>query len=178
MEFINLKNNYHQLLSYLEDNSYSSSYISRMKACIDWILDHDNDAWTSYCDVLEARIAACSSQSPIVHKVIKAIISAIYRFDLYNEFLSRSRNTTHNLLPTSATDKLNPCYRAIVSRFIEASKIRGLKASTIDSISGNTASFLLSMQDKEKTSLEMISEDDLLKYTLTGNKDRETMAQR
>ena len=156
MEFINLKNNYHQLLSYLEDNSYSSSYISRMKACIDWILDHDNDAWTSYCDVLEARIAACSSQSPIVHKVIKAIISAIYRFDLYNEFLSRSRNTTHNLLPTSATDKLNLCYRAIVSRFIEASKIRGLKASTIDSISGNTASFLLSMQDKGKTSLEMI----------------------
>ena len=146
MEFINLKNNYHQLLSYLEDNSYSSSYISRMKACIDWILDHDNDAWTSYCDVLEARIATCSSQSPIVHKVIKAIISAIYRFDLYNEFPSRSRNTTHKLLPTSATDKLNPCYRAIISRFIEASKIRGLKASTIDSISGNTASFLLSME--------------------------------
>ena len=175
MDFINLKNNYHQLLSYLADNSYSSSYISRMKACIDWILDNDNEAWMSYCDILKARIATYSSQSP---KVIKAIISAIYRFDLYNEFPSRSRNTTHKLLPTSATDKLKPCYLAIISRFIEASKIHGLKASTIDSISGNTASFLLSMQDKGKTSLEMSSEDDLLEYTLTGNKDRETMAQR
>ena len=169
MDFFNLKNNYPQLLSYLEDNSYSSSYISRMKAGIEWILEHDNEPWTSYCDVLEARIAACSSQSPIVHKVIKAIISAIYRFDLYDELPSRSRNSKHKLLPIFATDKLNPCYRSIIDRFIEAARIHGLKASTVDTIRENTACFLLSMQDKGKTSLEMISEDDLLEYTLTGN---------
>lgn len=105
-----------------------------------------------------------------MHKVLKAIISAIYRFDIFDEFPCRIRHTTHLLIPISSTDKLNPEFHAIIERFIEVARNRGLKESTVDSISGNTAAFLLSMQDKEKTSLEMISEDDLLDYMLTGNK--------
>ena len=168
MDLTNLKNNHPQLIRYMEDNGYSSSYISQMKASINWVLKHNNEAWTSYRDILEARIASCPG--PSVRNILSVIINAIYRFVLYGEFPTRCRNTTHKLEPTAATDKLNFGYRAIIGLFIESARKHGLKASTVDSISGNTASFLLFMQDKGKTSLGMITEDDLLEYTLTGNK--------
>ena len=169
MDLTNLKNNHQKLIQHLEDNGYSSNYIKKIKASIAWILKNDNEDWTSYREVLEARIASCPGKS--VHQELRAIVNAIYRFDQLEIYPCGNCNADVKLLSSNdSLHKLNSGYLSLIEQFKAVAKKRGLKSSNVHAMGINCASFLLCMQDKGKTSLDMISEDDLLDYTLTGNK--------
>ena len=100
MKFTRLRENYDELLCYLEKEGYNKSYIRCIKFDIRWVLKNENNkSWQSYIDIYQDRVSKSKSEQ---HKRNKRLsFGVIQQFDIYGEYPSRRIKSLFNIRITS-----------------------------------------------------------------------------
>lgn len=159
MNVQNLRDNYPKLISHLEKNDYSKTYVDRFRREIARMLKYVNvKGWSCYADVyLEYTI---TSQSPDYLRNKRTIIGSIEQFDVHGKFPDGRRR--HALFKRGAYPLLSPEFKSIIDCYGEVERERGKKAATIYTESHNASTFLLALQQKGMDSLNNITEEAVL----------------
>ncbi len=161
MDFQNLHEHHQKLLSYMESNGYSKLYISRFKDEIGWILRNaETKQWASYTDIYLEYTHVPYSKDYLRNK--RTIIGAIEQFDLYGNYPNGRRR--HSLFSRGAYPLLVPEFQELIDFYCEAEEKRGKKNTTINSESHHAASFLLTLQKNGASSLEKITEEQVISF--------------
>ena len=161
MDLQNLREHYEELLSFMESNGYSSTYIQRFRDEINRILaDADSSRWQSYRDVYLEYLKVPHSKDYLRNK--RTIIGALEQFDLFGR-LPDGRHR-HTLFERGSYHLLEPEFQELIDFYRLHEKQRGKKESTIRGESLNTASFLYRMQEQGARSLDEVTEDAVLSF--------------
>ena len=159
MNVQNLRDNYPKLISYMETNGYSKTYVDRFKREIKKILVAvDSKQWSCYTDVYLEYTKTSSSPDYLRNK--RTIIGAIEQFDVFGRYPDGRRR--HKLFKRGAYALLSEEFKSIIDHYCEAEKKRGKKSSTIYTESHNASTFFLSLQQKGMDSLVKITEKAVL----------------
>lgn len=159
MNVQNLRDNYPKLISYMETNGYSKTYVDRFKRELKKILLTVNSKqWSCYTDVYLEYTKTSSSPDYLREKC--TIIGAIEQFDVHGRYPDGRRR--HKLFKRGAYALLSEEFKSIIDYYCEAEKKRGKKDSTIYAESHNASTFFLSLQQKEIDSLDKITEKAVL----------------
>lgn len=168
MDFQNLQKNYQNLLNHLEINKYTSSYITRVRQDIEWILNNTNEKWNSYVDIYYDIISKSNSKNHQRNQ--RVALRAIERFDLYGIYPDRTK--TGGLIKRAAYYKLCPEFKQLMDVYLETEKKRGvLKINTILHNISATSSLLYHIQKRGVHALKNISEDDVLSFFTDEHKN-------
>jgi len=145
MDLQNLKEHHEELLSFMENNGYSSTYIRRFREEINRILAKaDSHDWQSYRDVYLDYLKAPHSKDYLRNK--RTIIGALEQFDDFGRMPDgRSR---HTLFERGSYHLLCSEFRELIDFYRIYEKKRGKKESTIRGEALNAASFLHQMQQR------------------------------
>ena len=161
MDFQNLREHYEELLSFMESNGYSGTYIQRFKDEINRILDGaDSNHWQSYRDIYLDYLKVPHSEHYLRNK--RTIIGALEQFDLFGHLPDGRRR--HTLFERGSYHLLVPEFQELINFYCMYEKQRGKKESTIRGESLNTASFLYQMQEKGAQCLDEVTEDAVLSF--------------
>ena len=159
MNVQNLRDNYPKLISYLENNSYSKTYVDRFKREIKKILGLANsEDWSCYTDVYLEYTK--TPYSPDYLRDKRTIIGAIEQFDIHGRYPDGRRR--HELFERGAYPLLSSEFKSVIDYYCEAEKKRGKKLTTIYTESHNASTFFLSIQQKGIKSLNKITEEAIL----------------
>ncbi len=159
MNVKNLGENYPQLISYMEINDYSKSYIDRFKREIKKILTAaDSKKWSNYTDVYLEYTK--TSHSPDYLRNKRTIIGAIEQFDIYGRYPNGRRR--HELFKRGSYPLLLLEFKSVIDLYCKVEKKRGKKSSTIYTESHNASTFFLSLQQKGIKNLDKITEEAVL----------------
>lgn len=159
MDLQNLKEHHEELLSFMENNGYCSTYICRFRDEINRILaDADSHCWQSYQDVYLEYLKVPHSKDYLRNK--RTIIGALEQFDLFGRFPDGRHR--HTLFERGSYHLLVPEFQELIDFYRVHEIQRGKKESTIRGESLNTASFLYRMQEQGARSLEEVTEDAVL----------------
>jgi integrase len=159
MNVKNLRDNYPKLISYMETNGYSKTYVDRFKQEIKKILAAvDSKKWACYTDVYLEYTK--TSHSPDVLRYKRTIIGAIEQFDVHGRYPNGRRR--HELFERGSYPLLSPEFKSIIDLYCEVEKKRGKKFTTIYTESHNASTFFLSLQKKGINSLEKTTEKAVL----------------
>lgn len=159
MNVQNLQGNYPKLISYMENNGYSKTYVDRFKREITKILVLvDSEDWSCYTDVYWEYTKTPHSPDYLRNK--RTIIGAIEQFDVHSRFPDGRRR--HELFKRGAYPLLSPEFKSVIDYYCEAEKKRGKKVTTIYTESHNASTFFLSLQQKGINSLVKITEEAVL----------------
>lgn len=159
MDLQNLRDNYPRLISYMQTNGYSKSYIDRFKREINKILKAiDSKKWSCYTDVYLEYTR--TSHSPDYLRNKRTIIGAIEQFDVHGRY--PDRRNRHELLERGSYPLLSPEFKSIIDLYCEVAKKSGKKLSTIYTESHNASTFFLALQQKGIKNLKKISEEAVL----------------
>lgn len=163
MDLQNLKEHHEELLSFMENNGYSSTYIRRFREEINRILAKaDSHDWQSYRDVYLDYLKAPHSKDYLRNK--RTIIGALEQFDDFGRMPDgRSR---HTLFERGSYHLLCSEFRELIDFYRIYEKKRGKKESTIRGEALNAASFLHQMQQRGAQCLDAITEEDVLSFFL------------
>ena len=163
MDLQNLKEHHEELLSFMENNGYSSTYIRRFREEINRILAKaDSHDWQSYRDVYLDYLKAPHSKDYLRNK--RTIIGALEQFDDFGRMPDgRSR---HTLFERGSYHLLCSEFRVLIDFYRIYEKKRGKKESTIRGEALNAASFLHQMQQRGAQCLDAITEEDVLSFFL------------
>lgn len=155
MNFQHLQEHYFILISYLKDNNYTSSYVSRFKKEILWILHNATiKQWTSYVDVYQEYTKTPHTERFLAGK--RCIIGAIQQFDLHHLFPDGRR--MNSLFPRGIYPKLLPEFQQFIDYYKRGALQSKKKADTIQAEIRHTICFLYDMQKKGCNSLDQISQ--------------------
>lgn len=169
MNLQSLLENYPKLISYMESNGYSKSYIGRIKREIEKILSATNSKGVScYTEVYQEYTKTSYSLGSLRDK--RAIIGAIEQFDVHGRYPNRRR--WHELFPRGAYPLLLPEFKSIIDYYCEAEKKRGKKNTSIYTESHNASRFFLSLQQKGIDSLVKITEEAVLSLFMSSDGTR------
>ena len=161
MELQNLREHHEELLSFMENNGYSSTYIQRFRDEINRILaDADSSRWQSYRDIYLEYLKVPHSKDYLRNK--RTIIGALEQFDLFGR-LPDGRHR-HTLFERGSYHLLEPEFQELIDFYRMYEKQRGKKESTIRGESLNTASFLYQMQGQGAQCLDEVTEDAVLSF--------------
>lgn len=159
MNVQNLQDNYPQLISYMENNCYSKTYVTKFKLEIEKILVLANSKdWFCYKDVYLEYTKTPHSPDYLRNK--RTIIGAIEQFDIHGRYPDGRRR--HELFERGAYPLLSPEFKSVIDHYCEAEKKRGKKSTTIYTESHNASTFFFSLQQKGITSLNKITEEAVL----------------
>ena len=159
MNVQNLQDNYPKLISYMENNGYSKTYVDSFKREITKILVlADADDCSCYTDVYLEYTKTPHSRD--YFRNMRTIIGAIEQFDIYSRYPDGRRR--HELFKRGAYPLLSPEFKSVIDYYCEAEKKRGKKVTTIYSESHNASTFFLSLQQKGMDSLVKITEEAVL----------------
>lgn len=158
MNVQNLRDNYPKLISYMETNGYSKTYVERFKREIKKIISADSKEWSCYTDVYLEYIK--TSQSPDYLRDKRTIIGAIEQFDVHGRYPNGRRR--HELFERGSYPLLSPEFKSVIDLYCEVEKKRGKKPTTIYTESHNASTFFLSLQQKGINSLDKITEKAVL----------------
>ena len=154
-----LRDNYPKLISYMETNSYSKTYVDRFKREIEKILAAvDSKEWSCYTDVYLEYTK--TSHSPDFLRDKRTIIGAIEQFDVHGRYPNGRR--WHELFERGSYPLLSPEFKSIIDLYCEVEKKRGKKLTTIYTESHNASTFFLSLQQKGINSLDKTTEEAVL----------------
>jgi integrase len=166
MDFTHLQQDYNNLLSYLEGDGYTQSYIRRIKENIRWILKNGRSRpWKSYIDIYNERVSQSKSEQYKQNQRIA--FGAIQQFDLYGEY--PNRRTKNCFIKRGAYYHLVPEFKELIDFYKQADILRGLKIHTIKGNASGAASFLYAVQNKGLKNLASIEEEDVLSFFLDDN---------
>ena len=161
MDLQNLREHHEELLSFMENNGYSSTYIQRFRDEINRILaDADSSLWQSYRDIYLEYLKVPHSKDYLRNK--RTIIGALEQFDLFGR-LPDGRHR-HTLFERGSYHLLEPEFQELIDFYRMYEKQRGKKESTIRGESLNTASFLYRMQEQGAQCLDEVTEDAVLSF--------------
>ncbi len=159
MNVLNLRNNHPKLISYLETNGYSKSYVDRFKREVEKILTSVNSKeWSCYTDVYLEYTKTLYAPDYLRDK--RTIIGAIEQFDVYGRYPDGRRR--HELFERGSYPLLSPEFKSVIDLYCEVEKKRGKKLTTIYTESHNASTFFLSFQQKGINSLAKITEEAVL----------------
>jgi len=159
MNVQNLRDNYPKLISYMETNGYSKTYVDRFKWEIKKILVAvDSNKWSCYRDVYLGYTKIPYSPDYLRNK--RTIIGAIEQFDIHGRYPDGRRR--HKLFKRGAYPLLSPEFRSIIDHYCVVEKKRGKKVTTIYTESHSASTFFLSLQQKGMDSLDKITEEAVL----------------
>lgn len=160
MNVQNLRDNYPKLISYMEANGYSKTYVDRFKREIKKILVAvDSKQWSCYTDVYLGYTKTSSSPDYLRGK--RTIIGAIEQFDAHGRY--PDGRLRHELFKKrGAYPLLSPEFKSVIDYYCKAEKKRGKKDSSIYTESHNASTFFLSLQQKGMDSLDKITEEAVL----------------
>lgn len=162
-----LKERLPELQKYMEEHQYNTGYIKRIIVKTERIIVRSGHVvWNSYQDVLDWYDSQDYGPGFLVE--LHTVIRLISAFHLYNIFPNNNEKQ-HPLWPRRNNyQQLIPGYREIVDYGCEAQRKRGLKNSSVDRARDEATAFFYSIQSKGITSLERISEADVLAFFHTG----------
>jgi len=159
MNVQNLRDNYPKLISYMETNGYSKTYVDRFKREIEKILAAvDSKEWSCYTDVYLEYTK--TSHSPDFLRDKRTIIGAIEQFDVHGRYPNGRR--WHELFERGSYPLLSPEFKSIIDLYCEVEKKRGKKHTTIYTESHNASTFFLSLQQKGINSMDKATEEAVL----------------
>jgi integrase len=159
MNLQNLRDNYPKLISYMETNDYSKTYVDRFKREIKKIIAAvDSKEWSCYTDVYLEYYK--TSYSPDTLRDKRTIIGAIEQFDVHGRYPDGRRR--HELFERGSYPLLPPEFKSVIDLYCEVEKKRGKKLTTIYTESHNASTFFLSLQQKGINSLDKITEEAVL----------------
>ena len=161
MDLQNLKEHHEELLSFMENNGYCSTYIRRFRDEINHILaDAGSHHWQSYQDIYLEYLKVPHSKDYLRNK--RTIIGAPEQFDRFGRFPDGRHR--HTLFERGSYHLLEPEFQELIDFYRLHEKQRGKKESTIRGESLNTASFLYRMQEQGARSLDEVTEDAVLSF--------------
>jgi len=159
MNLQNLRDNYPKLISYMETNGYSKTYIVRFKREIKKILEAaDSKGWGCYTDVYLEYTT--TSHSSIYLREKRTIIGAIEQFDVHGRYPNGRHR--HELFERGSYPLLTPEFKSVIDLYCEEEKKRGKKLTTIYTESHNASTFFLSLQQKGIYTLDKTTEEAVL----------------
>lgn len=159
MNVLNLRNNHPKLISYMETNGYSKTYVDRFKREVEKILTSVNSKeWSCYTDVYLEYTKTLYAPDYLRDK--RTIIGAIEQFDVYGRYPDGRRR--HELFERGSYPLLSPEFKSVIDLYCEVEKKRGKKLTTIYTESHNASTFFLSLQQKGINSLDKITEEAVL----------------
>lgn len=154
-----LQDNFPKLISYMEDNGYSKTYIERFKREIKkTLLLADSKDWSCYTDVYLEYTK--TPHSPHYLRDKRTIIGAIEQFVVHVRYPDGRHR--HELFQRGAYPLLSSEFKSAIDYYCEAERRRGKKITTIYTESHNASTFLLSLQEKGIDSLAQITEEAVL----------------
>lgn len=166
MDFTHLQQHYHNLLSYLEKEGYTQSYIRRIQEDVHWVFRNEkNKSWNSYINVYNDRVSLSKSEG--YKKNQRIAFGAIQKFDIYGEY--PNRKIKNCFIKRGAYYQLIPEFKEVIDFYKHVDTLRGLKENTIYRNTSGAASFLYAMQKKGLMSLNRIRETDVLSFFLDDN---------
>lgn len=169
MDLQNLLDNYPKLISYMETNGYSKTYIDRIKREVKAILSTTNSKEVScYTDIYLKYTK--TSYSPDYLREKRSIIGAIEQFDVHGKYPDGS--CRHELFERGAYPLLLSEFKSVIDYYCEAEKKRGKKITTIYTESHNASTFFLSLQQKGIDSLVKITEEAVLSIFMSSDETR------
>ena len=161
MDLQNLREHHEELLSFMENNGYSSTYIQRFRDELNRILaDADSSLRQSYRDIYLEYLKVPYSKDYLRNK--RTIIGALEQFELFGH-LPDGRHR-HTLFERGSYHLLEPEFQELIDFYRMYEKQRGKKESTIRGESLNTASFLYQMQEQGAQCLDEVTEDAVLSF--------------
>ncbi len=167
MNVQNLRDNYSQLIFYMETNGYSKLYVDSFKREIEKILATvDSKEWSCYTDVYLEYTK--TSHSPDFLRNKRTIIGAIEQFDVHGRYPDGRRR--HELFQRGSYHQLSPEFKSVIDLYAEVEKKRGKKHTTIYTESHNASTFFLSLQKKGINSLGKITEEAVLSVFMSPDK--------
>lgn len=166
MDLSHLKEHHEKLLSYMESNDYSETYIQGFREEIKKILKKESgNTWSSYVDIYLEYTKVPHSDNYL--RIKRTIIGALEQFDIYGCFPDGRHR--HSLFERGSYHLLVPEFQELIDFYRAAEKQRGKKEATIRGEAHNTASFLYEMQGKGCSSLEGITEDAVLSFFVSDD---------
>lgn len=166
MNVQNLQDNYPKLISFMEINGYSKTYVDRFKREIKKILlAVDLKKWSCYTDVYLEYTQ--TSHSPDYLRDKRTIIGAIEQFDIHGRY--PDRRSRHKLFERGSYPLLSPEFKSVIDYYCVAEKKRGKKATTIYTESHNASTFFLSLQQKGINSLVNVTEEAVLSIFMSSD---------
>lgn len=159
MNILNLQANYPKLISYMEENSYSSLYISKVEWEVKRILSEVNTKnWTSYADVYQEYTQKSSSSSYLRTK--RTFLGLIEHFDVHGLFPDGRRR--QKIVKQGQYHLLVQEFQTVIDHYCAIERDRGKKEETIYTEHRSAASFLLALQEKGIDSIDKITEETVL----------------
>lgn len=169
MKFKKSNDTYADLIQKLKNNGYSKSYITRLKTEINWLIrNQSREDIQSYGDACRIRISQTKSREMQV--TYRRVYGTLEKFDLYGEFPAGIYARTSE--KRGSYWQLNPVFREVMDIYKDSGKKRGLKETTLYKTVFSASSFLLAMQDRGRTALSDITEDDVISYFIRENGGR------
>jgi len=153
--FGNLATSYPDLISQMRASGYSDYYIDGIEREVSFIVSRwEDEGWSGYEEVIRyCESGAAAAGTPEKKRTYLRIIA-----DFCNDGKCPDGKWS-KLVRNDAYTKLVPEFQRLVDGFKTISRKRGLKESSIKTVSQNGASFLLAMQDSGIMRLSEISEE-------------------
>lgn len=143
MNIQNLRVNYPKLISYMETNGYSKSYVDSFKREIKNILTMENlEEYSSYTDLYLNSSKASSHPTCLRQK--RTIIGAIEQFDIHGRYPDRRHR--HGLFDRGSYHLLSTEFQSVIDFYRKVESKRGKKPATINTEFRSASSFFLSLQ--------------------------------
>jgi len=159
MNVQNLRDNYPKLISYMESNDYSKTYVARFKREIKKIISTDSKEWSCYTDIYLEYTKTSQSLDYLRDK--RTIIGAIEQFDVHGRYPDGRRR--HELFERGSYSLLLLEFKSVIDLYCEVEKKRGKKKfSTVYTESHNASTFFLSLQQKGIKGLDKTTEEAVL----------------
>jgi hypothetical protein len=119
MNVQNLRDNYPNLISFMETKGYSKTYVDRLKREVEKILSTvDSKQWSCYTDVY--LMYTKTSNAPNYLREKRTIIGAIQQFDVHGRYPDGRRK--HELFKRGAYPLLSPEFKSVIDYYCEAEK--------------------------------------------------------
>ena len=160
MDLNNLKNKNNILISHMINNNYSQRYIGKIKKELETILDKGS-SYNSYLDYYENYLRKNSKQTKRKHRLES--LNVIMNFDKY-DILPNRHKYKHKIIDNSNYAKLNDEFKEVIDKYIEISKTKNKKVTTIINEARNAAVFLMYLQNIGVTQVKDIKEENVLNF--------------
>ena len=159
MNVQHLQETYPILISFMEENGYSHSYINKLKREIYRIVSEtEARKWYSYTDVYLEYVQQGRAKTYLNEK--HSLLGTIERFDLNGQY--PDGNQHKGIIDRAKYPLLVPEFKSVIDNYRIIEKERGKKASTIYVESHSAAKFLFNLQQKGIDTLEKITEEAVL----------------
>ena len=168
MNLHNLRDNYHKLIKFMEEDDYSQYQVDGVKREIKLILSNANaESWATYSDIYREYVQLGSYSSGYLINKLR-YLRIIENFDLCEQYPNgqplkhRIVERSKYLLQRGKYHQLNQHFKFVIDCYTGKEKERGKKDSTIYTASNGATMFFYELQQAGYDTLDEITEEAVL----------------